>query len=195
MEDHRKWTANDEKVARIVRLKANRLVKSAEFAATERQDVEQELILRWLTRRGRFDAARGRLETFADVILNNAIRTMLEARRAGKRDERLCIYTLDDSIDKQAERGMTRHETYNQDDYFQAMGVRKCPPEELYDLRLDVGQALRRLSPRQRELAQRLMNQTVSEAARSMKISRTTLYAWLKPIREVFTELELDGYL
>lgn len=192
---HHEWTADDEKVAQLIRLKARRLAESAKDTATEGEDIEQELALHWLMRRGRFDAGRGRRETFADVVLNNATRTMLAARRAGKRDERSCTCSLDDAVVAQDDLDMTRHETYDQDDYFQATGTRNRPWRELHELSLDVRRALRRLSPGQRELARRLMNQTVSEAARSMNISRTTLYARLKDIREVFTELGLDEYL
>ena len=195
MEDHHKWTADDEKVARIIRLKAKRLIESAEFKEGERKDIEQELHLQWLLRQSRFDPTRGELETFADVVLNNAIRTMIEERRAAKRDYRLCTCSLDDPIDVQGEKGMTLHETYDQDDYFQATGRKNQPQRELDDLRLDIRRALRRLSPSQRELALRLRTQTVAEAARAMKIPRTTLYGWLEHVRVVFAELGLDEYL
>jgi len=195
MGDHHKWTANDEKVARIIRLKAKRLIESAEFKEGERKDVEQELHLQWLLRQSRFDPTRGELETFVDVVLNNVIRTMVEARRAAKRDCCQCTCSLDDPVDAAAEGGMTRHETYDQDDYFQATGARNRPQGELHDLRLDVRRALRRLSPSQRELALRFRTQTVAEAARAMKIPRTTLYGWLEHVRVVYVELGLDEYL
>lgn len=195
MEHHQKWTADDEKVAQLIRLKMRKLTKSREIAGRERQDIEQELILHWLRRRARFNAARGSLETFADVVLNNVIHTMLEARRAKKREQRLCDCSLDDLLNEQTNRNLTRGDAYDRDDCFLATVARNRPQWELEDLQLDVRQALRRLPLRQRELARRLMHQSTSEAARSMNITRTTLYTWRKTIRKVFTELGLDEYL
>jgi RNA polymerase sigma factor (sigma-70 family) len=195
MGNHQRGTPNDKKVARLIRHKANKLVMTGKIESCERRDIEQELTLHWLRRRERFDTTHGDLETFADVVLNNAIRAMFEYQHAQKRDNRLIACSLDDQIDNHGKPGTTHHDIYDQDDYFQAIGNRCRSSLELIQLRLDIERAIQRLSPKQRDLARLLITQSASEAARSLKISRTTLYSRLKDIRRTFTELGLEEYL
>jgi len=184
----------DPEVARLIRMKARRFRNCPEFMGEELEDLEQELHLKWLESRKHYDVKRGPIATYADFVLNNHIRNMLEARRAQKKAVQRCTCSLDDPVDEENEKGMTRHEIYNQDDYFSATGGRNRPQGEVQDLQLDLRRVLKRLPPRQRELARRLMNQSVSEAAREMKISRVTAHNWAKVISAVFAEGGLDEY-
>ena len=195
MASRRRTGYPDSEIARLITKKAHKLSKCSEYRDEELDDIKQELHLRWLEIRAQHNSRRGSTVTYADIALNNHIRNMIASRRAQKRDDRRCTCSLDDPIDNLDEKGMTRHEIYNQDDYFGATGGRNRPQRELYDLCIDIRRALGRLSPRQRELAMRLKTQKVTEAAQAMKIPRTTLYGWLERIRGVFVELGLDEYL
>jgi len=185
----------DSEIARLIAKKAHKLSKCSEYQNNDFDDIMQELHLRWLEIRAQHESERGSIVTYADIALNNHIRNMIASRRAQKRDDRRCTCSLDDPIDNGNEKGMTRHEVYDQDKYFGTTGIVNRPQRELDDLRIDVRRALGRLSPRQRELAMRLKTQKVTEAAQAMKIPRTTLYGWLERIRVVFAELGLDEYL
>jgi len=64
-------------------------------------------------------------------------------------------------------------------------------------LQLDLARALARLTPRQRELCQLLLEQDLSmvETSQRLGVPRSTLYEELKHIRTIFKALGLDAYL
>jgi DNA-directed RNA polymerase specialized sigma24 family protein len=63
--------------------------------------------------------------------------------------------------------------------------------------RIDIGRALARLTPVQRQLCQMLGEEglTIKEAAERLRIPRGTLYEEIKRIRRVFADQGLGDYL
>jgi RNA polymerase sigma-70 factor (ECF subfamily) len=63
--------------------------------------------------------------------------------------------------------------------------------------RIDIGRALARLTPVQRQLCQMLGEEglTIKEAAERLRIPRGTLYEEIKRIRTVFADQGLGDYL
>jgi DNA-directed RNA polymerase specialized sigma24 family protein len=194
MASQRKRELSDSEVARLIKMKAYKLHKRPEYRGEGLADIEQDLHLKWLETKVRYDPTRGSNLAFADIALNNHIRNMIASRRAQKRNVLRCAHSLDAPVDNADELGMTGHEIYDQDGYFAATGMNR-PQGWVEELRIDLGRVLQRLPTHERELTLRLLTHTLSDVAQAMKIPRTTLYGWLEHIRGVFTELGLDEYL
>lgn len=77
--------AFDEEVAAIVRRKAARLAARADFAGVERDDVEQELAVRVLTRLQKFDPRRGSVAAFVQMLANSFAINLIRERHTRKR--------------------------------------------------------------------------------------------------------------
>jgi len=185
----------DDQIANLVRLKAKKLVRTEEFRDCETADLTQELSLYWLQCRAQFRPERGNILTFADIVLNRHICNLLAARHAAKRDCALCAVSLDDPVDDEDEPGMTRHDVYDRDRYFSAVGGGDRGGKDKDDLRADLSRVLRALPPKLQELALRLPTQTVTGIAADMRVSRETIHAWRQQIRAAFEDAGLADYL
>ena len=74
-------------------------------------------------------------------------------------------------------------------------GRRRRSREEEAQLRLDVSLVLSGLPNDLRKVAERLMTETVTEAAKSLGIPRTTLYGAKERLRRIFENTGLRDYL
>jgi len=187
----------DAYASMLIRYKARFLIGRYGFTAEDRKDLEQELMYDLLRRLPKYDARRARLDTFIDRIVNHKIATIIESRKAGKRDYRLRAPLPDDDdieIDEEDE-PTDREDPPDQDNYLFRIGRRSRPAAELQDLQLDVLKCVERLNSDLRRLCLRLMTETVTEISRSSGIPRGTLYESVKEVREIFTEAGLTDYL
>jgi len=186
-----KQSPTNEEIEGIIRLKAKALSRSRGFHESEYEDIQQDLHLHWLEHRAGYKSARGNPLTFADIVLNNKIRSMIRARRAGKRDYRRNAYSLDDPLESDGQIKGTRHEIYDKDRYARQVGNETRSRLEIESTRSSIRDVLKVLPPHHRELTCRLAFQTMAEAAREMKVPRTTLYTWLEEIRAAFARAGL----
>jgi len=185
----------DPYAAKIIRYKAKRLVGRFGFTESDREDLEQELILDLLRRLPKYNPARAQRSTFIDCLVNHAIATLIEARMAAMRDYRLCSCSLNDPLEDEDGHSIERIETIDQDDDFLRTGKLSRPTAELQDLRIDLSKAMEKLPPELRELCQRLMNYTVTRISSDTGIPRGTIYDMIKKIRAVFKEAGLSDYV
>lgn len=148
----------DPVVAGIIRAKANRMVGRAGLRPQDRADLEQELALRLLERRHRFDAARGPWPAFARRVVENAGTNALRFRARAKRAS-----------------GPTEPLTE---------GVPAPDDAEARARAADLGRALNALPAELRAVAELLTTHTVTAAARALGVSRSTVYARLRAIRD-----------
>jgi len=190
----RKQTANDQ-IANLIQQKANKCARWKAFREWEAEDLLHELSGYWLDTRSQYTPARGDILTFADIVLNNYIRNLIAAQYAKKRDVRLCSVSLDECVEDEDGTPMSRHEIYDPDRYFRATGSAERGDATRDDLRIDLGRVFRLLTPKQRELCERLPFQEVTEIAKEMGVTRETVYQRQKRIRAIFEVAGLAVYL
>ena len=184
----------DEYAARLIKYKARMLIGKYGFTESNREDLEQDLILDFLQRLPKYNADRARFNTFIARVVNHKIATIIEARKAGLRDYRLCNCSLNDRLMNEEGDSVERMETLDVDDYLIRTGRQSRPTSELHDLVVDVRRVMEQLQPKQRELCVRLMNESVTEISRDTGIPRWMLYDFIKKIRAMFVDAGLKAY-
>src|SRR5262249_1034887 len=76
----------DTYACELIRRKARELVGRAGLTSQDREDLEQELLLRLLERLPAFDAERSAWTTFAALVIRRCAANLLRYRQAEKRD-------------------------------------------------------------------------------------------------------------
>lgn len=193
----KRYKGIDEYAVRIIKFKARQLVGRVGFTAYDRADLEQEMMLDLLQRLSKYDPERAQRNTFIARVVDHKVATIIEARKAGVRDYRLCC-SLDDCFEHSEYEDnfcIERMEIIDQDDYLMRTGKVSRPPSELRDLSLDVRQAIEKLPPELRELCRRLDTDTVTEISRDTGIPRGTIYESIKKLRAIFEDAGLRDYL
>ena len=180
----------------IIRFKARHLVGQAGFTASDRDDLEQELILDLLRRLPKYDPSRAKRNTFIARVVEHKIANLIEAQTAHKRDYRRCPCSLNERFEEEeGGRSVERAETLDQEDYLLRIGVEPGAAEELRALALDVAAVVETLPPELRELCRRLGQETVTEVSRDTGVSRATLYESVTRLRKIFEDAGLKNYL
>ena len=179
----------------LIRYKARRLIGQAGFTVSDRDDLEQELILDLLRRLPKYDPRRARRNTFIARVVEHRIATLIEARKAGIRDYRRCGCSLNDRFEDEEGRSVERSETLDQEDYLLRTGAQSRPAEELSALAIDMAAVFEGLPPGLRDLCRRLGTETVTEISRDTGIPRGTLYESIRKLREIFEDAGLEDYL
>lgn len=166
----------DREILQKIRRKARRLVGRASFSASDREDIEQELMLGVLKGMRNFQPERGRFEPFVSTILCRAANSLLRAQNARKRQN---VY---------------RHQPLDMDRNYSAMGgnVGRVEPfhEVCVDLAHDVTAIVDQLPRRMRELAESLKHETIGEIARRDNVSRSAIYGRIARLRKAYIVAE-----
>ena len=185
----------DPYAAGLIRFKARQLVGQAGFTASDREDIEQELILDLLRRLPKYNPKRAQRNTFIARVVEHRVATLIEAQKAGIRDYRRCRCSLNDRFEDEDGRSVERAETFDQEDYLLRTGAQSRPTDELSALAIDVTAVLEGLPRELRNLCWRLQAETVTEISRGTGVPRGTIYESIKKLREIFEDAGLRDYL
>jgi RNA polymerase sigma-70 factor (ECF subfamily) len=163
-----------------MRRKARLLVGRAGFTPQDRQDLEQELVLRLLQSLDLFDPGQAHPNVFITTVIERAVAMILRERRAKKRDG---------GVVRSLDQGPTK-------DGKSSEPVDPRPSgEEVFDLASDLAEVLARLPEELRALAERLKSQSLSQAARDLGVPRSTLQRKAQRLRRCFEDAGLRIYL
>ena len=185
----------DEYAVQIIKFKAKQLVGRVGLTDSDREDLEQEMILDLLQRLPKYNPDRAQRNTFIARVVEHKIATIIEARKAGLRDYRLCNCSLNERLEDGEGGSVERMETIDQEDYLRLTGGLSRSTAELRDLSIDVRQAIEKLPPELRELCRRLGIDTVTELSRDTGVPRGTIYESLKKLRANLEVAGLKDYL
>jgi len=183
----------DDSAKMIIRQRAERICEQCGFTKDDREDLEQELTLHLLERAQEFDPSRASWNTFVARITDNKATSIIRHHGRQKRNFRLLVCSLDDTIDCERGRADTRETTHLQDGCDPRMGTTWRFEVEEIDMRVDVSRVLSELSRDLQQLAQRLKTHTITEVARELGIPRSTLYS--RDIARLRRTLEESGVL
>jgi RNA polymerase sigma-70 factor (ECF subfamily) len=185
----------DDYAVQLIKYKARQLVGRVGFTESDREDLEQEMVLDLLRRLPKFDPKRAGRNTFIARIVEHKVATIIEAQKAGMRDYRLCSCSLNDRLEDEEGRSIERMETIDQEDYLRRTGKLSRPMSELRNLSIDLRSAVQTLPPELRELCKRLQTESVTEISRDTGIPRGTIYESIKKLRAIFEDAGLKDYL
>jgi RNA polymerase sigma factor (sigma-70 family) len=150
-------TPIDPATAALIRRKAARMVGRAGLRVQDREDLEQELALHILEREGAFDVRRGSWHAFARHVVDRHGENIVRSRRAKKR--------------------------YGGPEERLTEEIPAPPTEAEVPVHV-VATALATLPEKLRRVAELVMEGTVTAAAKALGISRSTVYARLREIRD-----------
>ena len=185
----------DEYAVRIIKYKARQLVGRVGFTESDREDLEQEMMLDLLQRLPKYNPDRAQRNTFIARVVEHKIATIIEARKAGLRDYRLCNCSLNERLEGEEGGSVERMETIDQEDYLRLTGGLSRSMAELRDLSIDVRQAIEKLPPELGALCWRLGIDTVTELSRDTEVPRGTIYESIKKLRAILEVAGLKDYL
>ena len=185
----------DPYAAGLIRFKARRLIGQAGFTASDREDIEQELMLDLLRRLPKYNPKRAQLNTFIARVVEHRIASLIEAQKAGIRDYRRCRCSLNECFEDADGRSVERVDTFDQEDYLLRTGGQSRPSEELSALAIDVAAVIEGLPHELRNLCRRLKAETVTGISRDTGVPRGTIYESIKKLREIFEDAGLKDYL
>lgn len=168
--------------------------RSRSLSPEDFDDLMQDCLAHWIVVRRRLaaDPDAPPVAYMAQVLRNrltDLARERTAEKRAGERDALSLDAPLDGSADGVTLAEMLADHGTGQPD---EGGV-----ADAHHASIDVGRALVRLTPAQRQLCRLLGEEglSVKEAAERLRIPRGTLYEELKRIRRVFTDQGLGDYL
>jgi RNA polymerase sigma factor (sigma-70 family) len=156
------------------------------FPEDEREDVIQQLVIRWISERDAWDPDRGKRESFMRTVVRNDLRDLIEERQAEKR----CALGHAKSLHGPA------------DDDPDGPPLEELLPDEKADhadateLRADLVRALAKLTDRQRRILNLLLDELdVTAIAKRLGLSRSTVHDDRTRIRQLFERHGLRAYL
>lgn len=167
----------------FIRRKAQQLIRRPGFIRADREDLQQELIVRLLKRLPAFDPSRGDRHAFVKTVIERAAATLAKSRKAAKRNpcrETSLHVLVPDEGGGQAELG----HTFVEDAHCRRLGTTRLSDQERFELSHDLAAALTKLPPDLRDVARRLQNHSKADVARELSIPRTTLNDLCHRIRQ-----------
>ena len=179
----------------LIRHKARQLVGTYGFTESDRDDLEQELRIDLLRRRGKYNPAKAKLSTFTDRVVAHCIATIIEARKAAKRDYRECDCSLNDPITFEDGDEGELGDTVACETYLRRPSPASDAQLNRRDMAIDVTALIARLSHEQQRLCSLLQEHTVLEISAICQIPRGTLYDRIKEIRIIFEDAALGDYV
>jgi DNA-directed RNA polymerase specialized sigma24 family protein len=155
---------------KLIAVKARRLIGKHGFTRDDYDDLKQDLTLDLLIRLPRFDPRKAGWKTFVSRIIDRKVANLVRHQLRAKRDYRKTI-----SVDWMLE----------------PEPVSCCDD----NISLDFSIAFARLSPDLKLLVQYLFTRSITDTARDLAVSRSTLYrTGIVHLQEAFNRLGLREY-
>lgn len=179
---------------RMARHKARQLAARSEFSPADREDLAQELLLHVIRRAPKFDPSKGSIQAFIATLIARRAASLLRREMAAKRDAHQCC-SLNMLIRADDGTRVELASTITEDAPDPRLFKRSRHSQHRVEMASDIATVLSRLPDDMRQLCERLKRESLSAAARSMGIPRSTLATRLSKLRKTFAAAGLDEYL
>jgi RNA polymerase sigma-70 factor (ECF subfamily) len=166
-------------------LVARRLIRTLRLSRGDLDDVRQDLLADLIARLPSFDAERGSLGAFANVVLTNRAHRLAERVRRERGIFGVDPLSLDEVVE--AAEGLTRGDLTPEADGFSAFLGQPVDAAAITEQRIDAERGLGLIGPDDRSLCAALSHKTIDRLAISGRGSRASLYRRVKEIRFAFT--------
>jgi RNA polymerase sigma-70 factor (ECF subfamily) len=185
----------DNYAVRLIKNKARQLIGLAGFTESDREDIEQEMLLDLLRRLPKFDPRRAQRSTFIARIIEHKIATLIEAQEAAVRDYRKRAFSLNEEMKDGDGATVERGDTFDQDCYLRRTDQVSNSTCLAHDLSIDLRVFLAALPPELRTLCEQLAGESVADLVRRTGTPRSTIYESIKKLRRLLEDAGLDEYL
>ena len=165
-----------------VRYHAQRLMQHPTTYGVEIEDLEQELMLDYLSRKQAYDPEKAQWSTFIDRIFNHKCASLIEAARAQKRGSGIRDVSLDAWLE-------------DQDGEHHALPDPATEDQTGHDLQIDLEQVMQQMPQQLVLLLVDLRTLSISEVSRKTLTPRSTLYSRLSGLRQFLTVQGIGEYL
>lgn len=188
-----------EYAEKVIRIRARQLIGKGGFSETDFEDLGQDMKFDLWQRLSKFDPSKAPLskaplKAFIDRVVRHKVASIIEGRRAQRRDcRRQC--SLNDTLQNAGSEPTERGDTVDQDQVYRRTGPPSHSIEDLCDLAVDVDAVLSRLPPRLRDLCRRLRARSPTEVSQETAIPRGSLYQAIEELRRRFEDAGLKEYL
>jgi len=190
------YVYKNEKIKKNVECLAWRLSRSVGFSDSNIPDIKQDLWVHLIDRMPQFDASKSSLETFANRILRNKISDIRRFNRAQLRDSAMEYISLNDDGNPQSQSLCEDADIMSQDAFDAVTGRTSETRFERFQREYDVDRVLSKLDPKLKEIAGLLTQMSVAEIARTLGMSRSTLYGnYIKRLEKIFEAEGLRIYV
>jgi RNA polymerase sigma factor (sigma-70 family) len=176
----------------LILTKSRQLCRKPGVSPSDEDDLVQDLTLSLLAKGGEYDPDRGAsLDTFADRIVDSAVKMILRARRARKRAAGFFAQSLQ-SDGQQLEGTLVPLADLVDGRGLERRGMSKpIDPISALERKEAIQLALQALSPSLAAMARRRTELSVNALAKEMGTSRRQVEKAMKAIREKFEEFGL----
>jgi RNA polymerase sigma factor (sigma-70 family) len=164
----------DEREHALIRNKVKQLLRQTGWHRQDADDLEHDFLLHVFQRLRGFNPARGERHKFVSVVIKRFAANLLRQRYAAKRDFRR-VRSLSASVADEHEERTTREATLSQEEYDTWRGRSTQGVLEQVQIKLDASDLLAKLSATDRTLAQYLGLESLSQIARLLGRSRSTV--------------------
>jgi RNA polymerase sigma-70 factor (ECF subfamily) len=185
----------DQTVLRVVHNKAARLAGTNGFSRSDREDIQQELLVDYFVRVRKFDPAKSSCRTFLYRVVRHRIASLLDAQHAACRNHRLCRDSLDGPAQVVTGEAIPLGDFVSFDECEFRIGRHALSSGERQDLRIDVDRVIATLPYELAAIADLLRSVGVVETANQLGVPRSTVYRRITAIRAVFARAGLDLYV
>lgn len=169
-----------------------RLIAERVYAPQDLDDIMQDLTLALLECRDRFDPAKSRWTYFVKTVLDRRAVSLRRWRLAQSRGAAQVVTSLSLLVADAEGQGVELARQISETEACSRRMTEHRDPLEQVRLSLSLQDARATLSPELVEICNLLAQRSVAEAARELKVPRTTLISRLKDVRRQFAKAGLD---
>ena len=185
----------ESKLIKMVKHKARKAVGNAGIREHDIPDIEQDLMLTLLKGLKRYDSAKSKRTTYASVLLNTRMNWIYRFRLSRSR-RASCNWS---SLNLQVKIGESEFneliDLVNNDGLLEEESLASFGLWEDENLRIDIEPVIKQMPVKLQKICECLKIKNVTETARELKLSRTTIYRKLQEIRHLFIRHGLEAYL
>lgn len=184
----------EEFLGRLIQKKARQIICRPGFGPCDRADIEQLLRLKVEQHLSAYRGERGHLFPFLTAIVERRAASIDRDQSAKKRSSRRTI-SLSVQLKVKDEGPVELAAVVSEAEGNTRLDIKKRSLEEASDLKHDIGEVLKQVTPDDRRVCEGLMHGSVSEVSKQLGIPRATIYEMLSRWRQPFEEAGLREYL
>ena len=178
----------------IVRRKVKQLIGRVGFTQQDREDLEQELLLRVLQSLPSFDPKQAHRNKFVTAVVERHVATILRNKRAEKRNDQL-VASINVNVEVEGLGAVELAQNVSEDELAARLGRKRRSAEDLANLALDIAAVIAAMPKEWQELAERRKTQSMQEISDALGIPRTMLNETMQLITARFKRAGLREYL
>jgi RNA polymerase sigma factor (sigma-70 family) len=190
-----KRLVEDPYVRKLVHRKARQRTREKALKGDDVEDIEQDLWVHLIEQSSKYNPNKAVVATFAARVTEHKIVSLIRHRKALRRGGRKRVLSLDADVSDKHGKKVARGSLITADDGLRRLGVHKPSAVEAIDSAQNTERFLSQLPSELRDLVERTLASSITDVARDLGVSRTTIYARLSELRKFIEENKLAEFL